>query len=214
MSDVFREVDEAVREDQLKQIWRRHGKLIIAVVVLVVVVIGGWQGWKAWQASSREEASNTYSEALMAARTNRLDQAMAGLAEISDPGAGDIGTLASLAEARLHLGEGRLPEAVAIWDQVAASDGAGETYGNAALLLSVMHQVDSGDPAALEARLQPLLADEEAYRPLAVELTAVLAIKQSDPERARGLLESLAADPLASPAQQARARELATALSQ
>mgnify|MGYP000657491512 CR=1 FL=1 len=69
-------------------------------------------------------------------------------------------------------------------------------------------------PLARLTRLQPLLADGEAYRPLAVELTAVLAIKQSDPERARGLLESLAADPLASPAQQARARELAAALSQ
>lgn len=212
MSDVFREVDEAVREDQLKQIWRRHGKLIIAVIVLVVVVIGGWQGWQAWQASDRESASNAYAGALMAARTNRVDQAFATLGELSDPDAGDIGTLAALAEARLHLGEGRLPEAVAIWDAVAASEGAGQTYSKAALLLSVMHQVDSGDPAALEARLQPLLADNEAYRPLALELTAVLAIKQSDPERARGLLEALATDPLASPAQQARARELAAAL--
>lgn len=213
VSDVFREVDEAVREDQLKQIWRRYGKLIIAVVVLVVVCIGGWQAWQAWEASERADASDSYAAAIMDARSNRADQALTSLEGLSDPDAGDVGTLAAFAEARLHLGQGRSAEAIAIWDEIAASEGAGPTYRRAALLLSVMHQVDGGDAAALEARLQPLLAEGEPYRPLALELSALLAIKQSDPERAVGLLETLVADPAAAPGQQVRARELAAALS-
>ncbi len=214
MSDVFREVDEAVREDQLKQIWKRYGKLIVAVVVLVVLLIGGYQGWKYWQASERADSSNAYATAIMDARTNKADQALSELQAMADPASGDVGTLAAFAAARLHLGKDETAEAIAIWDALAASDAAGPTYQDTALLLSVMHQIDGGDAAALEQRLQPLLAEGEAFRPLALELAAYLAIKQSDPERARGLLDSLSTDPTATVNQQARARQLAAALGQ
>ena len=37
MADIFQEVDEEVRREQLKKLWERYGNFIIAACVLVVV---------------------------------------------------------------------------------------------------------------------------------------------------------------------------------
>ncbi len=46
MSDIFREVDEEVRREQLKKLWERYSILIVAVAVLIVAGVGGWRGYE------------------------------------------------------------------------------------------------------------------------------------------------------------------------
>ncbi|MGZ9092727.1 MAG: tetratricopeptide repeat protein, partial [Rhodoplanes sp.] len=45
MSDIFREVDEEVRREQLKRLWDRYGLLFIATAVLLVAAVGAWRGY-------------------------------------------------------------------------------------------------------------------------------------------------------------------------
>lgn len=212
MSDVFREVDEAVRQDQLKQVWKRYGWLITTVVVAVILGVGGWQGWKAWQADHRAEASDAYAAALQQARVGQVEQSVEALGKLADPSDGEVGTLAAFAQARVLAGQGRTAEAVAIWDQLAASDAAGPSFKAAALILSVQHQVDSGDAAQLTQRLQPLLAEGQPFREAATELTALLALKQGDTTRARELLSALSSSPDASSSLRDRATQLLQAI--
>ncbi len=48
-SETFiREVDEELRRDQLKALWKRFAPLIIGVCVLVVAVTAGYRGWIWW----------------------------------------------------------------------------------------------------------------------------------------------------------------------
>ena len=46
MADIFREVDEALKEDKAKVLWQRYGNAAIAVVVLVVLATGGYVFWQ------------------------------------------------------------------------------------------------------------------------------------------------------------------------
>src|SRR5580658_7140009 len=50
VSDIFQEVDEEVRREQLKKLWERYGTYIIAALILVIVAVGGWRGYEWWQA--------------------------------------------------------------------------------------------------------------------------------------------------------------------
>ena len=43
VSDIFQEVDEEVRREQLKKLWERYGIFLIAACVLLVVAVGGWR---------------------------------------------------------------------------------------------------------------------------------------------------------------------------
>ncbi len=46
VSDIFNEVDEELRREQLKKLWERYGILIIALAVLFVAAVGGWRGYQ------------------------------------------------------------------------------------------------------------------------------------------------------------------------
>jgi hypothetical protein len=214
VSDVFREVDEAVRQDQLKQVWKRHGWLILGVTLAIVLGVGGWQAWKAYEADRRTEASDAYAQALQQARVGQVQPSLEALASLADPADGEVGTLAAFAQARVLAGQGQTAEAVAIWDRLAASDAAGPSFKAAALILSVQHQMGAGDPTQLAARLQPQLADGQPFRAAAIELTALLALEQGDKTRARELLDSLVTAEDASASLRDRAQQLLQAIGQ
>ena len=61
MSDIFREVDEEVRREQLKKLWERYQYLIVGVVLLVVVGVGGWRVYE-WQQTRQAAEVGTHFE--------------------------------------------------------------------------------------------------------------------------------------------------------
>ena len=46
MADIFHEVDEEVRREQLKKLWERYSIHFIALAVLIVAAVGGWRGYE------------------------------------------------------------------------------------------------------------------------------------------------------------------------
>src|SRR5688572_23023181 len=67
MSDVFKEVDEDLRREQLKSIWDRFGIYIIGAAVLIVVATGGYRLWEYWQDRKAEQEGDRFIEAMAAA---------------------------------------------------------------------------------------------------------------------------------------------------
>ena len=43
MSDIFHEVDEEVRREQLKKLWDRYGNYVVAAAFLLVAAVAAWQ---------------------------------------------------------------------------------------------------------------------------------------------------------------------------
>ena len=46
MSELFDEVDEDVRRDQLKKLWDKYSVYIVAAALFVVAGVGGWRGYQ------------------------------------------------------------------------------------------------------------------------------------------------------------------------
>jgi len=44
VSELFDEVDEEVRREQLKKLWDKYSIVIIALGILVGAGVGGWRG--------------------------------------------------------------------------------------------------------------------------------------------------------------------------
>ena len=40
MSDIFREIEDELRRDNLRKLWSRYGRYVIAVALLVVLLAG------------------------------------------------------------------------------------------------------------------------------------------------------------------------------
>lgn len=194
MADIFREVDEDLRRENLEKLWKRYGKFVIAFVAVVVVAVAGFQAWKSYDRQRREAQSDEFAAALATARAGDLGEATNALNELSDPGGGGYAGLAALERARLLAESGDVDAAVALWDRIAADSGLGAGFRNVATLLSVLHQIDQGDPGALRARLEPLAEPGAPFRGSALELMAALALRSGDTAAARELYTKVADD--------------------
>ncbi|QCO13929.1 hypothetical protein D3869_01005 [Azospirillum brasilense] len=209
MSDIFREVDEDLRRDRMERVFKRYGGIMLAAALAVVAATGGTVAWRNWQQSQKESETTALAAALSQAGQgpDKGVEALAAFAGKADPG---MAALAQLNAAALLAREGKTAEAVAVYDKLSGTAGAAAVYRELAALLSVMHQLDSGDSAQLQARLQPLTADANPWRFSAREMSAVLAARAGDKERARTLFQQLADDSQAPAGVRSRAADLAT----
>ncbi|TWA68018.1 hypothetical protein FBZ82_106140 [Azospirillum brasilense] len=209
MSDIFREVDEDLRRDRMERVFKRYGGIMLAAALAVVAATGGTVAWRNWQQSQKESETTALAAALSQAAQgpDKGVEALAAFAGKADPG---MAALAQLNAAALLAREGKTAEAVAVYDKLSGTAGAAPVYRELAALLSVMHQLDSGDPAQLQARLQPLTADANPWRFSAREMSAVLAARAGDKDKARTLFQQLADDSQAPAGVRSRASDLAT----
>ena len=211
MSDIFREIDEELRRDNLLKLWSRYGRYIVATAVLALVVAGAIVAWRDHQLSERRGQSTRYAGALTLARDGKESDAAKVFAAIANE-SGGYAVLASFEEAGLLAKSGDHEAAAAAYDRIAAGNDLDPHFHGLAVLLSVMQRMPETDPHTTIDRLEPLIASGNPWRPTAVELMALARLQSGDRSGALDLFKSLA-DDLATPQNlRARAAEMAVAL--
>ena len=204
VADIFDEVNEDLRAEKAQQLARRYGGPAVLLVLLIALAIGGWQAWRWNQARQAGDVAGAF---IAAAREAGPPDAAAPDAAKPDAGAAQAGfdrliatapagyrSLARLRDAALRAGSGDLPGALQQWNALAGDTSADPLLRDLASLLWAQHQVDGGDPAAVNARLQPLTAQNSPWRPLALESQALLALRTGHADQAHDILRGLAAD--------------------
>lgn len=209
MSDIFREVDEDLRRDRAEKLFKRYGGYGIAAAVLLVAGTAGYTTWRNWQQSQQQQDTAALVAAISqtAQGPDKGVEALAAYAGKADP---KMAAIAQFNAAALLIRQGKPAEAATVYDTIAANGTVDGVYRDLATLLGVMERLESGDPAQLQAKLQPLTADASPWRFSARELTATLAIRAGDKEKARTLFQQLADDAAAPAGVRSRAADLAT----
>jgi hypothetical protein len=195
--DIFDEVDEDLRADRARKALARYGGLVVLGAALVVAGVAGWQVWKGHAAKENTRVAQLFLTALDGAAGPPGDARKAAalaLAEVARDGNAGYRALAGLRGAALQADSGDAAAAEALWFQVAADPSADRLLRDAAVLQSVLHQIDSGDPAALADRLKPLAAPDNPWHALAEEAQALLDLRQGRTDAARDTLKRLAQD--------------------
>jgi hypothetical protein len=64
MADIFDEVDEDLKRDQMQLLWARYGKIVMTAVAAVVLGVALRQGYVAWQTGQAETSATAYHQAL------------------------------------------------------------------------------------------------------------------------------------------------------
>lgn len=194
--DIFDEVAEDLRADRARALLRRYGGLMVAVALLVVASVGGYEVWRRYEAGERAKQATVFLEAQKIAAGPEAGRAAAlpQLDQLAQTGDAGYRTLARLREAAIKADAGDLAGASALWDQVSADTSADKLLRDLASLEWAQHQVDHGDPGQITLRLAPLIIPGNPYRPLAEEVSALLALRQGQTDAARETLKRLAAD--------------------
>ena len=205
---LLKEVDEELKKERYAELWKAYGNYLIGAAVALVVGMVGIQGWTIYQKDQSEAAGEKFAQAQKLAEAGRPEEAAAAFAGLAEEAGAGYATLARLRAAALRAKAGDTGGAVAIYDALAGDSSAGETYRDLAVLLSVLHQLDTGDPDGLMARLAPLTAEDIPWHYSALELTALLADRAGDRAGAREIFSRLGDDAGAPPGLRARAQEM------
>ena len=211
VSDIFREIDEELRRDNLLKLWQRYGKYLIAVALVAVLIAGGIVAWRDYQASERRAQAARYSSALALVRDGKNAEAARLFTTLAQEGGG-YGVLAAFEQAELLAKSGDRKGAIAAYDRLAGSSSIDPEFRDLAVLLSVMQALPDIDAKAAVDRLQPLTASGNPWRTSALDLTAAAKLKSGDRDGAREIYQQLADDLTAPQALRARAAEMAAAL--
>lgn len=212
MSDIFREIDEELRRDNLAQLWKKYGNYVIALAVLIVVATAAVVGWRTYQDKQREAQGGEYASALDLARQGKDSDAAAAFASLAQTADSGRAVLARFEAAASKINSNDVPGAIALYDQVAADTSIDAAFRDAATVLSARYTLDKGDPKGAIAKLQPLTAPTNAWHGLALELTALAELKSGDTTKAQKDFDALGKDTTAPQAVRQRAAAMAEAL--
>lgn len=201
MADIFDEIGEELRAERTQKLFARYGWVLVVLAVLVVAGAGAWQ----WQRDRQHRAAEAAASAFLAASSELAgpapgaparQEAEAAFERIGAKAPESYRTLARLRLAAIQAGTDP-GAALQAWDAIAADPNADPLLRGLATLLWAQHELDKGDPGAIEARLRPLTEGSGPWRALAQEQLAWLDLRQGNDAAAAALLRGLAADPVA-----------------
>jgi hypothetical protein len=151
MSDIFREVDEAMQREKLEKLWHEYKSTIIAAIAILIVGTAGMTAYRNWDAA--RDAAET--ERLLQALDSQNPETALQQA-IKDTRAGHE-ALGLLTKAGFLLEEGKQQEAAAIYRQLAEDRSAPKDLRNLSRILYSQNSEEN----TMEI-LQPLLVDEKS----------------------------------------------------
>ena len=191
MADIFREVDEDIRTDQLKRFWSNYSIVVFGLAAAIVVGTAIFV-FLNHQRQARAEAAGAAFESAQALAKDKPDAAAAAFDELAKTAPLGYQVLARLRAAE-ERGQTDRAAAVKEFDAIVSDSAVDTLLRDVARLRAGMLRVDEADKAELEQRFTPLL--DGPFRHSAREFLGLAALKRGDLEDAGKWLDQIVVDP-------------------
>jgi hypothetical protein len=207
VSELFDEVDEDVRRDQLKKLWDQYSIYIVAGAFLIIASVGGWRGYQYLEAKKAAEAGSAFDKAVELSDANKHAEAEAAFTDLAAKAPSGYRVLARL-RAAAELAN-RDPQAAAkLYDDIAADRSVGTPEQDLARVRAAGLLLDTLSYPAMQQRVEAATAPGSTFRHTARELLALSAWRAGDMAAARQWLELIANDGETPPSLRSRAEAL------
>jgi hypothetical protein len=207
VSELFDEVNEDVRREQLKKLWERYSIFIVAGALLIIAAVGGWRGYEYLQAKKAAEAGAAFDKAVDLSEQNKHAEAEAAfntLAATAPYGYRMLSRLRAAGEVATSD-----PQAAAkLYDEIAADRSIGVLEQELAKVRAASLLLETSTYLNMVTRLESVAAPGAAFRHTARELLALSAWRANDPTAAHKWLDMIANDTETPPGLRSRAEAL------
>lgn len=207
--DVFlREVDDALREDQIFGALKRYGRPLAAVVVAGLLALAGYLAWDYYETRRSGEMGEKLTLAIDDLDKGKDKEALAAVAPLAGEGGG-YGAAARLLQAGSAQKEGKGAEAAKQFAAIAADDSVPQPLRDLATIREVAANFETLPPPQVIDRLKPFAVPGNPWFGSAGELVGLAYIKQGRADLAGPLFGSIAKDKQVPDSLRRRARQLA-----
>ncbi|MGD9810508.1 MAG: tetratricopeptide repeat protein [Sphingobium sp.] len=205
---LLREVDDAVRQDQLRSFWERYGRWILVLVVAGLAAFGGWLYWSHHSKEESGKLAEKAQEAINAVSNGEKpsDEVLNALGTAGQPG---YRAIAMLTRAGIAAQNGDYNSAATLYERIAADEKLPGPYRDLATIRQVALEFDTLKPQEVVDRLKPLAVEGGPWFGSAGEMTAIAYMKMGKKELAGPIFAAIAKDEKAPTTLRSRARQMA-----
>jgi len=193
VADIFHEVDEEVRREQLKKLWDRYSIYLIALAVLIVAGMASWRGYEYWIAKRAAAAGAEFEAAIALSEEGKRAEAEAAFAKVAAEAPAGYRVLARMRAAGA-LTQSKPADAVKAYDEISADASLGTIWQDLAAVRAGLVLVDTAPLADMRRRLDPVAEPTRSFRHTARELLALSAWRNHDVSAARKYIDMIAGD--------------------
>ena len=193
MSELFDEVDEDVRRDQLKKLWDQYSIYIIAAALLIIASVAGWRGYQYLEAQKAAETGAAFDRAAELSEANKHTEAEAAFTNLAATAPSGYRMLARFRAAAEVAS--RDPQAAAkLYDDIATDRSIGAPEQELAKVRAAALLLETSSYPNMQQRLEAAAAPGATFRHTARELLALSAWRANDMTAARRWLDLIAND--------------------
>jgi hypothetical protein len=193
VSELFDEVDEDVRREQLKKLWDRYSIYIVAGALLIVAAVGGWRGYEYLEAKKAAEAGSAFDAAVELSEQNKHAEAEAAFTKLAATAPSGYRMLAQL-RAAAEVASRDPQAAVKMYDDISADRSVGAAEQDLAKVRAAGLLLETATYPTMLQRLEAAAAPEATFRHSARELLALSAWRANDTAATRQWLDLIAND--------------------
>jgi hypothetical protein len=193
VADIFHEVDEEVRREQLKKLWDRYSIYLIALAVLIVAGMAAWRGYEYWVAKKAAAAGAEFEAAIALNEEGKRAEAEAAFAKVAAEAPAGYRVLARMRAAGA-LAQSKPADAVKAYDEISADTAVGTIWQDLAAVRAGLLLVDTAPLADMRRRLDPVAEPTRSFRHTARELLALSAWRNHDFAATRKYIDMIGGD--------------------
>jgi hypothetical protein len=207
VSELFDEVDEEVRREQLQKLWQKYSIHIIAALLLVIAAVAGWRGYQYLEEKKAAETGDAFNKAVQFSEQGKHTEAEASFNDLVAKAPAGYRMLARF-RAAAEVANKDPQSAAKMFDNLAADSSIGPELQGLARIRAAGLQVDTATYADMLRRLEPEAAAGQTFRHAAREMLALSAFRANDSTAARKWLDEIELDAETPPSMRSRAEAL------
>jgi hypothetical protein len=190
----FREVNEELRSDQMRIVWKRFGRILIGAAVLIVLGTAGYRGYEYWDSHNASQSGDRFTAALQLAAQNKPDESLAALSAIEKDGTGAYPVLAKLRAASVQADKRDTAAAVAALTEIGNDGSAPSAIRDLAKLRAAWLLIDTGTYEQVAAQAEGMVAQGQMLANSAREALGLAAYKAGNFPQAKQWFKQIADD--------------------
>ena len=190
MADIFDEVSEELKQDQLIQFWKKYSKLIITFILLTIFSVVSYQVYITWNKKKIEAISEQFFQALEKLEDKNYSESQSLFLNNSQNYTSGYSILSLFGLAESNYQNGKIDEMILNYKTIYDDESIDIYYRDLSRILSVLKD-DSSSFDQQKLLLEPILKSPSILQALAAELQVLLFIKFDKIKEAKKALNDL-----------------------